>query len=352
MKRFALVALCFLLSCAGATLTDAQDWSAGMPGPIFGGPPGAGIPGLGAPVAGPDCGASMCQPMPPCPKPPVLFSSYAAWQVNTDSGNIKFSTRESTLLPLNDAGTSVQFNVNGVWVGASARVPFGDWLSGRAEARILIPSTETATSVTQIAGAPPVSRDWASGTKFRWGLVDGALALNCTPWFSVLGGLRWDSFSVFLANPPIISLFSTISDESSLTISAIEPYFGFEAAWVGPRSALALKGIGSPWVGTRTIFGMTFGDPTGTRLSTRASTDATSKRAAFQELSLSYIFRASCNVNVGAFATVNTLWAHSENDFTSAQIDGQSLSQTFDIDLNRTVYMIGGSLSMAFGPFM
>jgi hypothetical protein len=359
MKRLALVALCFLLSCAGATLAGAQNWQAGMPGPVFGGPPGPGIPGpgvpgLGAPLGGPDCGASMCQPMAPCLKPPILVSSYAAWQVNNDPGNIKFSTRESNLLPLNDVGTSIQFSVNGVWVGASARVPFSDCFFGRAEGRILIPSTETATSVTQICGEPPVSRDWSSCTKYRWGVIDGSVGFNCTPWCSVLAGLRWDSFNVFLSNPTTIPLFSTIADESSLTLSAVEPYLGFEAAWVGCRGALALKAIGSPWVGTRTIFGMTFGDPTGDRLATRESTDATSKRAAFQELSLSYIFRASCAVNVGAFATVNTLWAHSENSFSSssAQIDGQSLSQTFDIDLNRTVYMIGGTLSMAFGPFI
>jgi len=294
----------------------------------------------------------MCQPMPPCLKPPILFSTYAAWQVNNDPGTIKFSTRGTSLLPLNDVGTSVQFNVNGVWVGSSARVPFGDWVYGRAEARFLIPSTETATSVTQIGGAPPVSRDWNSGSKYRWGLVDGALAVNCAPWLSVLGGVRWDSFSLSMSNPSTIPLFSTISDESNLSISAIEPYLGFEAAWVGCRGALVLKGIGSPWVGTRTIFGMTFGDPTGTVLATRESTDTTSKRAAFQELSMSYIFQMSSLVNVGAFATVNTLWAHFENDFTSAQINGQTLTQTFDIDLNRTVYMIGGSLSMAFGPFM
>ena len=87
----------------------------------------------------------------------------------------------------------------------------------------------------------------------------GPLAFDCAPWLSVMGGLRWDSLYVFMANPTTIPGFSSVSDESDLTISAIEPYLGFEAAWVGRRCALTLKGIGSPWVSTRTIFGMTFG---------------------------------------------------------------------------------------------
>ena len=55
---------------------------------------------------------------------------------------------------------------------------------------------------------------------------------------------------------------------------------------MGRRCALTLKGIGAPWASTRTIFGMTFGDPTGQVLAVRESTDTVSKRAAFQELSL------------------------------------------------------------------
>jgi hypothetical protein len=61
--------------------------------------------------------------------------------------------------------------------------------------------------------------------------------------------------------------------------------------------------------------------------------------------------RMSCLCTVGAFAAVNTLWAHSEGDFNSTN-GGTTLIQTFDVDLNRTAYMVGGSVSLAFGPFM
>jgi hypothetical protein len=370
MKRLALVATYLLIICAATSLAGAQNWQPGMPGPGFGGPPGvgipglggppgAGIPGLGAPFGGPDCGASMCQPMPPCLKPPILFSSYAAGQVNQDIGKIKFSTQASGL-PLNGAetlGTYVSFSVNGVWVGSAARIPLGDSVYARAEGRFLIPSTENANSVTQLCAAPPVSRDWNSCTKYRWGLIDGALGCSCTPWLSVMGGVRWDSLYLFMTNPTVVPGFSTTADESDLTLSSIQPYLGFEAAWVGSRCILALKGIGSPWASTRTIFGMTFGDPAGIFAPTRESTDTVSKRAAFQELTLQVTLPMSGLFNVGAFATVNSLWAHSEGDFTTAQVStaqvaGQNLTGSFDIDLNRTVYMIGGSVTAAFGPFM
>jgi hypothetical protein len=292
----------------------------------------------------------LCQPVPPCPSTPALFALYGAWQVNSDPGAIKFSTRGTSLV-IGEEATAIQFNVNGAWVGASARLPLADWLSARAEGRYLIPSTENATNLTQFAAASAVSRDFSA--KYRWGLIDGSVAVNCIPGFAFLGGLRWDSASISLVNPPNIpGSFSSIFDEGSLTLSAIQPYIGFEAAWAGARSALVVKGIGSPWVSTRTIFGLTYGDATGATASVRDDISATSKRAAFQELSLNYIIRMSCLVNVGAFATVNTLWAHSEDDLTSAQVGGAVLTQTFDIDLNRTIYMVGGSVSMAFGPFL
>ena len=175
MKRLALVATYLLILCACANYAGAQNWQPGMPGPGFagppgvgipglGGPPGAGMPGLGAPLGGPGCGASMCQPMPPCLKPPILFGSYAAWQVTSDPGKIKFST-QGTSLSLNDSSTAVQFNVNGVWVGGTARVPFSDCFSARVEGRVLIPSKESATSVTALCAAPPVARDWRACTK-------------------------------------------------------------------------------------------------------------------------------------------------------------------------------------------
>jgi len=277
-----------------------------------------------------------------------LFGLHAAWQVNSDIGKIKFSTQGTPML-LGEEATSLQFNVNGVWVGVSSRVPLGDWLSARAEGRILVPSQEGVTNVTQIAAAPSVTRTFAP--KYRWGIVDGSLAVICSPWLSVIGGLRWDSLYVFMSNPPNIAGFSSSFDESDLTISAIQPYIGFEAAWAGKRSALVLKGSTSPWVSTRVLFGMTFGDPGGAA-PIRDDTNALSKRSSFQELSLHYIVRMSSVVNVGAFGSVNMLWSHAESDLNSTQVGGQTFTQTFDVDLNRTVYMVGGTLSMAFGPFL
>jgi hypothetical protein len=162
MKRLALVATYLLIFCAATTLAGAQNWQPGMPGPGFagppgvgmpglGGPPGPGIPGLGAPLGGPNCGTSMCQPMPPCLKPPILFGSYAAWQVNSDPGKIKFSTQGTSLL-LNDSSTAVQFNVNGVWVGGPHAQAFSDCFSAPVEGRVFIPSKESATSVTARRG--------------------------------------------------------------------------------------------------------------------------------------------------------------------------------------------------------
>ncbi len=300
MKRLVLMASCLLILCAGATIAGAQMWPAGVPGPVPGGPPGVGVPGVGPLQGGPGCGASLCQPYPPCLKPPVLFGSYAAWQVNDDAGKIKFST-EGTSGVIGEETTFIQFNkVNGVWVGGSARVPLGECLYARAESRYLIPSSETATSQTAICATPPlfISRDWSACTKYRWGLIDGAVGVNCAPWLSVMGGLRWDSFYLLMQNPPTIPGFSTIFDESDLTISSIQPYVGFEAAWAGCRSALILRGIGSPWASTRTIFGMTFGGSTPV---VRDGMDAVSKRAIFEELSLHYVSSHVTLVQRGGF---------------------------------------------------
>ena len=59
--------------------------------------------------------------------------------------------------------------------------PLVTGFSARVEGRFLIPSKENATSVTALCAAPPVSRDWNSCTKYRWGLIDGALGVRLRP---------------------------------------------------------------------------------------------------------------------------------------------------------------------------
>jgi hypothetical protein len=89
---------------------------------------------------------------------------------------------------------------------------------------------------------PTAYRTWQ--TSIQWWTLEAA-ALRCS-WstFSLIGGLRYDSFSSKFSNPTLLPAISTSADEGDLTLSSYIPYVGGEAAW----GAVKVGVIGFPWV--------------------------------------------------------------------------------------------------------
>ncbi len=356
MKRLVLFFMCALFSICTVSAV-AQGWS---PGPV-GAPPPVMCPAPGCDMgvqplfpAPPVCGPPMCKP----PLGPASFSVFVGWQPNSNPGLVKLTTEGVNLF--NKMGTTLNFNYDGLWLGVSGRLPVSRCFNIRVEARNLFTGSncsngnnnQTVNTTTQLAVGTPGSRTFSAQYVFR--VLDGSVAMQLAPCFSVLSGVRWDYFDVHMWNPPNISSFSTTGDEGDLTLSSVIPYLGFESAWTACNSGLLLRAVGTPWIACYPSFGLTFGDPGSLPTIRDTLTQQSSKYGTWYEVSLNY-GRKFCNAaTVGAFVSLQGITSHTETQLSSSRAipAALNLSQTFDVDMNRQSWIFGGSASLAFGsPF-
>jgi hypothetical protein len=278
------------------------------------------------------------------------FASVAGlvgWQFNRDLGAVKFSTRGDDLF--NKMSTQINFNCEGIWLGGSGRYPVGDSFTVRGEGRYMFnqDNRTTQTITTLGVGASPGVRDFQG--YYAAYLIDGSGAFQWAPGLSVIGGLRYDWFGVKLVNPPAIAFFSNNADEGDFKVGSIMPYVGCEFVVSGCNVDLMLRAIGSPWITTEYRFGMTFGDPTGLP-QIRDETNASSKYAAFYELSLHGAMAMGSSFTVGAFYSLHTMFAHGESEMQSVRLAGpvESFTSRYDMDFYRMAHTVGLNGAVAF----
>jgi len=358
MKRLVLFSFFAFVLCLGASLAAAQGWAPGFPvSPL---PP----PGMPTPL-GPGCDPAPCAPMPlmpqcgpmpcgPMPCGPMACGpagsggGMAGWQPNQDIGSFKLSTQGSPVQGM--FINTLDFTLDGAWIGGSGRIPLACGLRGRAEGRYFIPSTEKCRNdVATLGQFIEAHRDFRS--RYSWWILDGSGALDFAPGFSALGGLRYEYFGVALTNPPSVAGFSTPADDGDFKVGFIKPYIGFEFALTSCENGLLVRGIGSPWINAAYRYGMTY-DP-GVPL--RASTNGNSDEAAFYELFVQVGRRISDKLSVGAFAMLNSTCFHGESNFeaTLQTIDGLlTEDKTFDADFSRRYFVIGGNVAISFRSFL
>ena len=273
-----------------------------------------------------------------------------AWQVNEELGKFKVTSQGEDLF--NKTGTSIDLEANGIWVGAASRISWSDLLGVRVEGRYLIPTEDNKKvgTFTQLAVGNSAGRSFES--KLDWALVDGCATLNPVKGFSLLAGVRWDSFYLKLSSPPNIANFSSHADEADLLASSIQAYGGFEWTWAGCDSGILMRVIASPWTFSHFNYGMTFGDPGAAFQPIRDYLQCDSKQASFLEIYLSYGFRLSKNMSIAGFGSVSTLNVLCETALDSTEVGVRSESQPWDIDFQRQNYMLGGNVALAFGSIL
>lgn len=359
MKRVVFFLILALVSCLGAPAVFSQGWmpvpptsampQTGVPMPIMGQP--GGMPGLDP----------SCLPMPTCPPQPCAppknasIGGLVGWQPHKDIGCIKFSTRGMHLIQ--KTGTKIDFALQGIWVGASARMEMGDRFSVRGEYRHLFPTKEHSDTITPINIGAPGSRGFER-SRYDVNVIDGSAAMSIANGISLLSGFRWDKFDLSMQDTIAIPLFSSPPDEGNLTLSSLQPYGGAELAFTTSDSGILLRVIGSPWVSTRTEFGLTFGNGgVPIRGPIRDWIKVDSRWSSFIEASAFYGRRVSDNVTAGVFGIVNSLSAHAEADMKSTRLAGFGplalpevhVSVPFDVDLSRLTFILGGNVAVAFG---
>lgn len=344
MKQLVLCC-CFLIMFACGT-ASAQTWNTGpmsAPPPIMGAMPG---PEMGVQPLMPPCG------MGPAFKSclgPASAGFIIGYQPNSDPAQAKFSTRGTPVFGA--VGTNLEFNLEGLWLGASIRMPVMECLGLRVEGRALIPTAQSVSTTTQLDTGLPGARAFTTSTV--WRLLDGSAQFQFAPNFALVGGVRYDYFDVHMTNPGNIQAFSSNSDEGDFTVGSVIPYLGIEAAWTNCVNGIMLRAIGTPILSTYTTYGLTYGDSTGGP-SIRDSYSGTPRYATFYEASLNVGRKFGTNITLGGYTSVQAISAHSQREFRSSRMAPAALdiSQTFDLDFNRRSIVFGGTASYGFAsPF-
>ncbi len=112
-------------------------------------------------------------------------------------------------IPIQAAPGQNQFTVSltdpsGFWLGVSEYCRLGDRLGIMASAWYLFPSTGNADESYDPVGDPIFDpRLWSSKKSEGW--IDGAVVLGSQCGMNLIGGFRWDSYSVQLKNPTALN---------------------------------------------------------------------------------------------------------------------------------------------------
>ena len=233
-----------------------------------------------------------------------------------------------------------EFPVEGIWVGASAatgraRGSFsscdpGDPLCLSLAASWLFPNNKEGTARYFQDFGPTASvnifRSWRPS--IQWYTLDAAVLRCRGTTFSLIGGFRYDSFMIKLADPSTLVL-GTVADEGELKLSSYIPYVGGVARWGGVEVGL----MGFPWVPGTILYKETFA-------AARAEAIANYRNSYFFEAFLD-VGRQMGVVHLSAFATYTVLHATGEADVSLSNVP---LSRPYSFGFDRQNWIVGGKV--------
>ncbi len=237
----------------------------------------------------------------------------------------------------------------GLWLGVSNYCQLSDSVGIMASGWYLFPSTwDAQETYYNPFTAATGDRIWQQTRS--WGWIDGALVLGSPCGLNLIGGFRWDSYSVNLKNPDLVSVGNpprgTTSDEANVLLNSYIPFLGTQCCYGGPCCGLLVRVIGFPWCPGRITFGETGFVGPGTRL--QFDTNYTSGR--FLEVFSEYSYNCPGGGCIGIFARFNYLGV---KGLTNPQIVGLPIPvTTTDVDdadgPRRTSWTIGGRMAINF----
>jgi hypothetical protein len=208
----------------------------------------------------------------------------------------------------------------------------GTWLvpsNGRDDEEYFFPTNGTG------------SRSWRSS--LQWYTLGVGAAFTVQGPVAILGGFRYDSFSVGFSDPEnVFNIFSLPSDEADFRVSLYIPYVGLV---VGLGSNLKLGCIGFPYLPGDVRYGQTIGaaDPS----TARAEASGSVSNGYFMEVFL----EGGTNVggaNLGVFGKWQALRARASMDIDSTFLGVATLTDSVDVGFYRQYWVIGGKFALDF----
>ena len=186
----------------------------------------------------------------------------------------------------------------GLWLGLSNYCQVSDRIGVMASGWYLFPAEGEAVETYSVP--PAGDRTWR--TTRSWGWLDGLLVLGSPCGLNLIGGFRWDSYSVRMKDPTGIAARGTPVDEANLSFNSYIPLIGTRYRCGGPCCGLLVRVVGFPWVPGKVTFGETGFVGPGTRLAFSANYN----RARFLEVFSQYSRSCGGYGCVGIFARWNS----------------------------------------------
>jgi len=247
-------------------------------------------------------------------------------------------------------------DVKGTWVGGVIPVASGRNFDVRVEGGYLISSTTGLTEeddTTLGFGG----QTWTKAVVDSY-FLDAQGAYRLSEAWGLVGGFRWDVVSLKVSNPELQFYQGIPGWESDISVNSYEPYVGLEVVQ-GSRTAgkLRMQVVGFPALFGNVRFGDSFPNtflPSG--VARYDSTAKSFKNGYFGEVLADYSLGVFGSGSIGLFgrmaffhgnSTGNT--ERSAQDIVAPPYVG---SASADIAYDRSIFILGGSFSMAFDmPF-
>ena len=265
--------------------------------------------------------------------PPIV---YVGW--NDDRRGISFSGGNSAGLNA-VARFGQQHRVRGLWLGVTQPLNLSENLSILGSGWYLFPEGNEATEYYITTGGVQSLRTWTVSDE--WWFVEGLAAIRTgyLSGFALLAGLRYDYFYSKGSGPVAVGLIpSSPLDEEDATSKALIPLLGAQFAFTSPVSSLTLRVVGFPTV--------TGSFRARENVAAGASPDEGTGNydgGYFLEV-FSEISRQMAGINLGAFARWNALHGR----LPSFDVSAPGVTRTFDSELDRHSWTVGGTISVNF----
>jgi hypothetical protein len=304
--------------------------------------PAAGLLGMGSygfpSLFGGTNGSSCCDPGGAFCCPAVYFG----YNVEQNRTRRPVSFGSTNTQPTRGAGenqlTVSAADPSGFWLGVSEYCRLGDKFGILLAGWYLFPSKNDADEVYDITLD---SRLWSSSKSEGW--IDAAVVLGSQCGLNLIGGFRWDAYSIQLRNPTNLNAVAargTPLDEANLTVNWFIPYLGTQYCCGGPCCGLLVRVIGFPWVPGAATYSETGFAGVGTRFDGSWTWNRSHFLEVFAEASKECGF--GC---LGLFGRFNYIDGKGS---TIPSINGVPLATSYDFTMNRSSWTLGGRIAVNF----
>ncbi len=273
---------------------------------------------------------------------PPLDSTFCVGYLDHPKG-VVFDISTVDQVILGTVSVKQQLPVSGVYLSALTKVPVSDRVGIVVRGSYLVPSNRDALESATAATGAINHRLWDS--EVQWWSLDAEAQVRGLGPISLIGGFRFDSYSMLLNNPLPAPFFpaSLPTDQAELAIHSYIPYVGLLHSRNWATGSLSVSAIGFPFVPGS----IHFGETASSRVH-RWNVAGNFDRGYFVELSSEYT-RRWYGLDMGCFAKFTNLSAAGPVD---VEVLGANLQGMWDGVFKKTAWMVGAQVAVPFdSPF-